>query len=297
MLSDMCCTSKTTGNVRLVASGSRKVSRLVLALILLKAVAGIAGCSDGTDRQIAAIEDSPAAGIYVPSTFGVRGEPALIGNTRAIVSPTGEARLIMLDGPWFDEVIPLSTPYQVTGTLNIQGDQLTASMRAFPDGKLDSSPLIAEGKFVRYEYILADYTWGDQLGQFQLNYSELNEGSPGLDQLEGIWSVTIGFASGTDGISFENLVVTLTVYSDGSAFGSDTSGCTYSGLFSIIGPNYNFYDLELELSSCGARDGQYNGLAFIGPAPLPELNWRTLHFGTTGNGRSFNASLAGPPYP
>ena len=264
----------------------------VVCILLL-----LSGCSDGSDRRATNQIESPAAGIYVPSTFGIRGEPALIGNTDAIVSPTGEAWLIMQDGPWFDEVITQTMPFQVSGPINIQGEDVNASMRIFPDGMVDSSPLVAKGSFVQSEYIFAEYTWDDQVGQFQLTYSDLNDGSPGLDQLEGVWSVTWGIAVGGDGTSFENLVVTLTIYSDGSAFGSDTTGCTYNGLFSVIGPEYNFYDLELELSSCGQRDGLYEGLAFIGPAPLPELTWRMLYFGTSSHDRSFNARLAGPPYP
>lgn len=274
-----------------------RIFQLVLALLLLKTAVVISGCSDGSDRRIPIQTDSSLAGIYVPSTFGIRGEPAIIGNTMAIVSPKGEAWLIMQYGPFFDDVIPQSPPFLVTGPLNSQGDKVNGSMRIFPDGQEDSSPLIANGNFVQQEYIFANYTWGDQVGQFQLTYSDLNDGSPSLDQLEGIWSVTIGFASGSDAFSFENLVVTLTIYSDGSAFGSDSTGCTYSGLFSIIGPHHNFYDLELELSSCGARDGIYQGLAFIGPAPVPEFNWRMLHFGTSSDDRSFNALLSGPPYP
>jgi len=257
----------------------------------------LTGCFDSNNQRPRVNPASPAAGIYVPSTFGIRGEPTLIGNTHAIVSPTGEAWLIMQDGPWFDEVITQTMPFQVSGPINVQGEDVNASMRIFPDGQVDSSPLVAKGSFVQSEYIFAEYTWDDQVGQFQLTYSDLNDGSPGLDQLEGVWSVTWGIAVGGDGTSFESLVVTMTIYSDGSAFGSDTTGCTYNGLFSVIGPKYNFYDLELELSSCGQRDGLYEGLAFIGPAPLPELTWRMLHFGTSSRDRSFNARLAGPPYP
>jgi len=256
------------------------------------------GCHDGDGRGDQSYIDpvSLAAGIYVPSNFKPMGEAALIGNTEAIISPSGEAWLIMQDGPWFDDVLPQTFPFQVSGPFEINGESLSASMRVYPDGQLDPLPLEATGSFIQGDYVFADYTWGSESGQFQLTYSDLNNGSPGLDKLEGIWSVTWGFAIG-DGTSFQNLVVTLTIYSDGTAFGSDTSGCTYSGAFSVIGPEYNFYDLELELSSCGERDGIYEGLAFIGPAPLPELSWRTLHFGTSSPDRSFSARLAGPPYP
>ncbi len=263
---------------------------------LLSAGLMLTGCSDGHDDRLQMDQISPAAGIYVPSTFQPLGEPVIIGNTEAIISPTGEARLIMQDGPWFDDVIPQSIPFQVSGPLEIDGVSVNASMRVYPDGKLDPLPLIAEGSIVPGEQISAEYTWGDKTGAFWLSYSDLNNGSPGLDQLEGIWSVTWGFAIGGDGTSFQNLVVTLTIYSDGTAFGSDTSGCTYSGLFSVIGPEHNFYDLELELSSCSERDGIYQGLAFIYPCCGSEPRGRLLRFGTTNDSRSFNASLFGPNY-
>jgi len=267
-------------------------------LILVLTALALIACSDGHDDWSYIEHVSPAAGIYTPSTFAPSGEPALIGNAEAIISPTGEAWLIMQDGPWFDEVIPQTIPFQVSGPIEVRGDKVSATMRVYPDGQQDALPLVANGSIVRKEYLSAEYIWGNDSGTFQLNYSELNQGSPGLDQLEGIWSVTWGipFVDG-DGVSFQSLVVTITIYSDGTAFGSDTSGCTYSGAFSVIGPEYNFYDLELELSSCGERDGIYEGLAFIGPAPLPELSWRMLHLGTSSHDRSFNARLAGPPYP
>jgi len=201
----------------------------------------------------------------------------------------------MLDGPWFDEAIPLSIPYQVSGAIKVEGDTFVApSLRIYPDGQQDSDPLVAEGVFFQDDYISADYTWGDTQGQFHLRHSELNNEAPGLDKLEGLWGVIIGFAS--PGGSFDNLQVTLTVYADGTAFGSDSTGCTYSGTFSLVGPQYNFYNLELELSSCGARDGDYNGLGFVGPCCGPEPSGQMLRFGTSSTNRSFNARLFGPNY-
>jgi len=263
---------------------------------LLSAGLMLISCSDGHDDRPHTDPVSPAVGIYVPSNFKPIGEAVLLRNTEAIISPSGEAWLIMQDGPWFDDVIPQTIPFQVSGPLEIKDGSVSASMRIYPDGQQDSLPLVATGSFIQGDYVFADYTWGSESGQFHLTYSDLNDGSPGLDQLEGIWSITMGFLTG-NGTSFQNLVVTLTIYSDGTAFGSDTSGCTYSGIFSVIGPEYNFYDLELELSSCGERDGAYQGLAFIGPCCGPEPRGRMLRFGTSSEDRSFNARLFGSPYP
>jgi hypothetical protein len=240
--------------------------------------------------------DSPAAGIYTPSTFKPSGEAVIIGNSEAIVSPQGQAYLMMHDGPWFDKVIPQSIPFQVSGDTEVEGERFNApSLRVYPDGQLDSAPLLAEGVFVPKNYISAAYTWGEEAGDFYLNYSELNRGIPGMDNLEGLWGIVIGFAS-DDSSSFQNLVVTLTIYSDGSAFGSDTSGCTYSGQFSVVGIQYNFYNLALELSSCGERDGQYDGLAFVGPCCGSEPSGQLLRFGTSNEDRSFNARFFGPNF-
>jgi len=60
------------------------------------------------------------------------------------------------------------------------------------------------------DYVCADYIWGAESGQIQLNYSYLNDGSPGLDQLEGIWSVTMGLPTG-NGTTLQNLGINLTI--------------------------------------------------------------------------------------
>ena len=259
-------------------------------------VLALHGCSDGSDDWSALEPDSPAAGIYTPSTFKPSGEAVIIGNTAAVISPSGELYLFANDGPWFDEVIPLSIPYQVSGPIEIEGDKFVApSLRVYPDGQLDSAPLVAEGVFVQDDYISADYTWGDTQGQFHLRHSELNSETPGLGKLEGLWGIVIGFVS-PDGSSFDNLMVTLTVYADGTAFGSDSTGCTYSGIFSLVGPQYNFYNLDLELSSCGARDGEYSGPAFVRPCCGPDPSGQALVFSTSNPDRSFNAGLFGPNF-
>ena len=250
------------------------------------------GCSDGSDDWSVLEPDSPAAGIYAPSTFKPKGEPALIGNTEAIVSPEGDAWLIMQYGPWQDEVIAQTIPFLVSGPLTISHDSVMASMRVYPDGKLDAMPLSATGSFVQYDAIFAEYSWGEESGNFHLRYSDLNEGIPGLEKLEGLWGVVMGFI--TPG--FPNIEVILTIYSDGTAFGSDTTGCTFSGNFAIISPQYNFYDLDLELSSCGQRDGQYSGLAFIRPCCGPDPSGQVIVFGTSSSERAFSASLFGPNY-
>ena len=261
-------------------------------IVSLMQLVPLFGCSDASDDWSTLEPDSPAAGIYVPSTFKPKGEAVLIGNTEAIVSPEGHAWLIMMDGPWLDEVIPQTIPFQVSGPLTISPESVTASMRVYPDGKLDAFPLSATGSFVPYDSISAEYTWGDESGDFFLRYSDLNEGTPGLEKLEGLWGVVMGFV--TPG--FPNIEVTLTIYSDGTAFGSDTTGCTYSGNFSIIGPQYNFYNLDLELSSCGQRDGLYSGLAFIRPCCRPDPAGQAIVIGTSSSDRSFNARLFGPNY-
>lgn len=268
-----------------------------IVFVFLSVVLVLAGCNDHDRSDLD--KDSPAAGIYSAregSTFFPQSAgPVVVGNVDAIIGPTGEAWLIMRDGPWSDGVIPQALPFQVSGPVGVNDDKFNASLNIYPDGKIDPLALIAEGTIVPRVKISTEYTWGNEVGSFWLNYSELNQGVPGMDKLEGIWSVT--YADLDLGGIPTVFVVTITVYADGTAFGSDTSGCTYSGTFTIPNPQYNMYGLLLELTSCGSRDGDYEGLAYIGPAPLPELSWRTLYFGTSSNERSFNARLAGPRYP
>ncbi len=264
-----------------------------IAHICLLSVLAIFGCSDGSDRRADTEFVSPAAGIYAPGTYKPTGVGVIMGNAEALVSPAGELWLLMGDGPWFDDVPPAEFPYLISGPITIDGNNVSApSLRVFPDGRVDPAAMTAVGEFVENEYLSATYSWGDQTGDFVLSYSDLNEGIPALETLANVWSVTIGFVSG-GGSSFNNLVVTLTVYDDGTAFGSDTSGCTFSGDFALISPEHNFYDVDLELSSCGERDGSYEGLAFIRNCCGSEPTGRVLSVATANESRSFSMRLFG----
>ncbi len=86
-----------------------------------------------------------------------------------------------------------------------------------------------------------------------LFYDSLYERSSDLTKLASVW---------TD--SAADFTLTLTIGPNGFLTGSDSDGCNYTGQVSIIDPDFNAYDLTLQIAStggaCGLTGGAYQGL-------------------------------------
>jgi hypothetical protein len=88
---------------------------------------------------------------------------------------------------------------------------------------------------------------------FNLTYDNSFDETKTLSNVAGIWSAT------------EDLyTITVTIQNDGSFLGSDTDRCVYSG--NIIDPDSskNIFNSLVNISSCGAVNGAYTGLASLG---------------------------------
>lgn len=57
--------------------------------------------------------------------------------------------------------------------------------------------------------------------------------------------------------------MTLAVTSNGEVTGSDTLGCQLYGAISVPDPRHNLYHVQAEVTSCGERDGQYQGFGAL----------------------------------
>lgn len=55
----------------------------------------------------------------------------------------------------------------------------------------------------------------------------------------------------------------MAIDANGKITGLTSVGCVYSGAVSIINPSYNSYRISINISSCGALNGNNNGLAII----------------------------------
>ena len=70
----------------------------------------------------------------------------------------------------------------------------------------------------------------------------------------------------------------VTIFGDVGSFVIDATGvitgqspnCVLNGQVSIIDPNFNAYDVQLDASLCGGLDGMYDGLGISQDEPLPD---------------------------
>ena len=172
------------------------------------------------------------------------------------------------------------------GTFAINGEEFTAEIRAY--GRDESS-----SAYVRQATFFASGTVAPD-ESMTITYTDLSGVDRSMDltpytdtqfpivqpasieSLKGLWSQT----------SNDNPVESLNMMGDGSFFGQNANGCTYEGTGTVIDPDYNLYEVALEVSACAAptANGNYVGYAMLNHPRVGEPSGLLLMviFGGTG---------------
>jgi hypothetical protein len=124
----------------------------------------------------------------------------------------------------------------------------------FGAGGLDSIDI--DGTTTSRARLSGDFS-GDDEGQFGLNYDPVYDSGSSLATTAGIWEYSEPSAAGPQ------YTVTLDIDAAGAIFGTDSSGCTYSGQVDLVDGAFNVYDVSFEISSCPVANGDYGGLGWI----------------------------------
>jgi hypothetical protein len=106
-----------------------------------------------------------------------------------------------------------------------------------------------------HSFLAGLYAVPQETGEYYPQYdAAIYEQPSSLAAVSGSWTIRnlSGAATGT-----------VVVNGNGSFFGSDILGCRYSGTFTIIDSRYNAYRVNLNVSTCGAANGAYEGLACL----------------------------------
>ena len=227
-------------------------------------------------KETVIVEEQSAAGIYFspPSIFTTEAaEHPVQYPVNVIVASTGEARFL-----FFGSTGGPQMHTQLVGDANVAADKFTASLKAYMEGDIQTSPVTLDGTVETKSGIWGTYDWDQDFGRFNLIYFSSYEKRSLLSKLEGIWVFNQASSGGMI------YTITFTIDPDGTLFGSNTVGCTFNGKFKIIDPRYNVYRLLLETSLCGDMDGAYKGLASLSET-LPD---RRLIFGVTNQDHSLS---------
>lgn len=191
----------------------------------------------------------------------------------------GSAPRVQADGVWigtateagdsygvialvYDNAIYALSDYDALyrGNFSMSGSTLTGNLRAYDDdfgafasSSLSASVVAKESIKGSFETTYLDGS-GRTSGTMDLTYSALYERDSSLSRLGDIWTFSDGF--GYD--------IAVTIQADGSFFGQDSDGCTFTGDATVPDPSVNVYRLtKVSMSSCGSANGTYSGYGLL----------------------------------
>lgn len=209
------------------------------------------------------VANADPGGIYTGTLFPAG--PGIV-NVIGIVTETGD-------------VVVFDTRYnysQFAGSLSVSGDSFSSTLTEYaPFGSVFQSgesvaQLTMSGTINQGVSISGAYSGGDSGGDMLLtNDPRIYNQVSALSSLTGTW----------EGMVADGSTLTFTIQSDGSYFGQSTYGCTFTGNFSIINPDFNTYSITVN-NTC-ANGGHYNisGLSFLGVDS--STNKRAIFFGAS----------------
>src|SRR5204863_6571431 len=192
---------------------------------------------------------------FYTGAFRITSGPFIghLGVTKFLISEDGELR-----GVTFANSSTINTLFNATALLDdslyyaATGTVLAANGFTLDDGSV-ASPLNVFGAVSPHNFLGGLYSINGETGAYYAQYNALIYEQPSsLGAVAGTWAIrnAAGAAVGS-----------LQVSASGSFSGSDDAGCHYTGTVSLIDTRYNAYRVNLTVSSCGAANGGYEGLA------------------------------------
>lgn len=164
----------------------------------------------------------------------------------AIIADNGDGAISGQDGTYYRLNVSLPKN-QVTGTYFGISQGTT-----FPNGTQATSGSISALASPNLSGTLSDQTGATESLAF--NFDAVYNLGSSLATLAGSWSYTA-----TSGFN-----LTATIRPDGTFSAIDSNGCTYSGAFGIVDPNFNAYS-ESYTRSCNGVNVMFTGLAAYFP--------------------------------
>ena len=229
------------------------LKRLVLGVLTLTfftltlAACGGGGGSAPANTPTPIVVDAKPGGLWVGQTTN-DAQPGIVQDFFGVTTDSGEFRFLSLD-----------TLGQFIGTLTVDGNNVTGTGLGWApigftwtDGSVITSVNISATVTERQQFSGSWSTGTGESGTLTFSYSNFHQRSSTFAKLSANWFFTDGFFS-----------ITISVDGSGIITGSDTDGCVYAGQATIPDSNFNTYSLSFDLTSCGAFNGLYSGLAVM----------------------------------
>ena len=153
-----------------------------------------------------------------------------------------------------------STSGNFIGTGSVNGDQFSGTLMGFaptgftwPDGSAIAQ-FTMSGTVTTRIRISGTYSGGGDSGTFTVLYDSTYERPSSLPTMSGLWATDPNAFGGTAELTIDPL---------GLAFGSNTVGCVFNAIVSIRNASFNYYQIDLIVTSCGVFTGSYSGLGVL----------------------------------
>lgn len=222
-------------------AGMKKLFCLSVLFVLCLSV--VVSCGGGSDSSPSPVVNENPEGIWT-GTFTESGMGTYVVD------------MLVYNG----EIIGLSTDASAifVGTYTVSGNSITADVKAYAIGGGPYATSVITGTFSEQSQFDATFSstyissGTTSTGSITLTYDSIYDRSSSLAMLEGTWSETDGAYT-----------ITADVDAFGSLSGTDTAGCGYSGVISILDPNKNLYGIDIDVSTCSSFNGSYDGFAVL----------------------------------
>lgn len=140
-----------------------------------------------------------------------------------------------------------------TGSVTLDGSKYLAQYQMYaldgaPFDRANISGTLADQQIIS-QFVTENA--GDT-GILTLTYNPVYEKNSAIELLQGSWQFT-----DRDGLEI------LWAIDHGIIAGEDSDQCEYSGVFSLIDPEFNAYLLNMQINKCSSVDGEYRGLAYL----------------------------------
>jgi hypothetical protein len=248
---------------------NKRCFRLVLASGFIVLLSGFQVSCDTVSLRftgpLPAVNESPAGIYFGQFTTTIGANPVSIDVT-GIVSEQGQIQLLL----------PIDTQRHYAGEIQADGAALTGTLTEYRGSlgrfmgisALESAML--SGTVSTADSLSGTYSSALDEGRFLMEYLPSYETGSSLDLMVGVWTFDMAAAGGAA------YNVTWDIEANGAIFGTDTSGCVFSGNVSLIDNRYNAYRISVGVTSCGVLDGQFGGLAYLSAGLGPDLNRMTV---------------------
>jgi hypothetical protein len=221
---------------------SKKIVLIRLIAVLFIVLSGCGGGGDSPASEPPPVQN--ADGIWQGST----------------ADDSGTCKLYMMTSN--GEMAAFSSDCQrvYRGSYTVIESNLSGQVEVYKFSGAKEGTITLSGTCSEKSEMSGSYSSNGSEGTFNLAYNKLSDRPSSLELVEGTWAY-----NDSNGFSAD-----VAIDNQGELSGSNSYGCIFTGIISLVDTDMNIYSIDFDVSKCVAQggvydqDGSYDGLAVLG---------------------------------